>query len=76
MYRALGLASLLLAWSCSSPIEHDVILRNGLLIDGSGTAGYVGDLGIDGNRIAAIGDLGHAVGCCRRYCQVEADRSF
>ena len=62
MHRALGFASLLLAWSCNSPIEHDVILRNGLLIDGSGTAGYVGDLGIDGDRIAAIGDLGRAVG--------------
>ena len=53
---------LLLAWSCASPVTHDLILRGGTLIDGTGSPGYVGDLAVDGERIAAIGDLGTAVG--------------
>jgi len=37
--------------------EH--IIRNGLVIDGSGTAGIKTDIGISGDRIVAIGDLSH-----------------
>ena len=37
--------------------EH--IIRNGLVIDGSGTTGIKTDIGISGDRIAAIGDLSH-----------------
>ncbi len=41
---------------------YDVIIRNGLIIDGSGSAPYHGDLAIQGDRIAALGDLGDARG--------------
>ena len=39
---------------------YDVILRNGAVYDGSGTAPFVGDVAIAGDRIAAIGTLGRA----------------
>ncbi len=35
----------------------DYVLTNATLIDGSGSAGFVADLAIQGGRIAAIGDL-------------------
>src|SRR5262249_32714094 len=38
----------------------DVIIRGGLLYDGSGQAPRHADLGISGDRIATIGDLGNA----------------
>ncbi|WP_339792479.1 D-aminoacylase [uncultured Imperialibacter sp.] len=42
--------------SCSSP-DYDVIIRNGLIYDGSGSAPISADLGIKADTIAAIGDL-------------------
>ena len=50
--------------SCSSaPTERfDLIIRNGTIYDGSGSASYVGDVAIHGDRIAAIGDLSTARG--------------
>ncbi|MGJ3262855.1 MAG: N-acyl-D-amino-acid deacylase family protein [Salinarimonas sp.] len=38
----------------------DTILRNGLIIDGTGRAAYGGDIGVTGDSIAAIGDLSDA----------------
>jgi N-acyl-D-amino-acid deacylase len=42
--------------SCSSP-DYDVIIRNGIIYDGSGSAPISADLGIKADTIAAIGDL-------------------
>ncbi|MCR9144792.1 MAG: D-aminoacylase [bacterium] len=39
------------------PGDFDVVLRGGTVMDGSGAAGFRADLGIAGDRIAAIGDL-------------------
>ncbi|MDR0808694.1 MAG: hypothetical protein LBE86_06150 [Gemmobacter sp.] len=39
---------------------YDLILRNGCLITGDGSARFNGDLAVEGGRIAAIGDLGAA----------------
>lgn len=36
---------------------YDVIIRGGRVIDGSGAPGYLADIAVSGNRIAAIGDL-------------------
>ena len=33
---------------------HDILIRNGLVIDGSGAPGVRADIAVDGNRIAAI----------------------
>ncbi|MBT6567097.1 MAG: amidohydrolase family protein, partial [Candidatus Puniceispirillum sp.] len=42
--------------------DHNVpdhIIRNGLVIDGTGNAGIKADIGILNDRIVAIGDLSH-----------------
>jgi dihydroorotase/N-acyl-D-amino-acid deacylase len=39
---------------------YDVILKNGWIVDGSGNPRYRGDVGIRGDRIAAVGFLGGA----------------
>ena len=36
---------------------HDLIIRNGLVIDGTGASGYKGDIAINGDRITAIGQV-------------------
>ena len=40
-------------------MAHDIIIRNGTVIDGTGREGYRADVAIDGQRITAIGDLAH-----------------
>jgi N-acyl-D-amino-acid deacylase len=37
--------------------EYDVVIRNGRIVDGTGSPWYAADLGIRGGRIAAIGRL-------------------
>jgi N-acyl-D-aspartate/D-glutamate deacylase len=34
---------------------HDLVIRNGLLVDGSGAPGRPADVAVDGDRIAAVG---------------------
>ena len=41
-------------------MAHDVIIKGGTVIDGTGSAGVRADLAIDGDRITAIGDLSNA----------------
>lgn len=36
---------------------YDVLITDGLIYDGNGGAPYVADIGIDGGRVAAIGEL-------------------
>jgi N-acyl-D-amino-acid deacylase len=43
--------------------QHDVVIRNGLIYDGSGKPPYPGDLTIDGDRITYVGR--HATGHAR-----------
>ncbi|HYG00833.1 MAG TPA: D-aminoacylase [Chryseosolibacter sp.] len=43
------------------PIRFDTILRNGTIYDGSGNDGYVGDIAINADTIATIGDLSNAI---------------
>jgi N-acyl-D-aspartate/D-glutamate deacylase len=40
--------------------RYDVIIRNGRVIDGTGNPWFMADVALDGDRIAAIGDLGAA----------------
>ena len=56
------LAGILLFSACSSPQTYDVLIKNGQIVDGSGTASYIGDVGINADTIAAIGDLQDAKG--------------
>ncbi len=61
--NVLACAFLILVSTACAPAgapHYDVILRGGTLYDGSGDDPVVGDLAIDGDRIAAVGDLGDA----------------
>jgi dihydroorotase/N-acyl-D-amino-acid deacylase len=40
--------------------DYDVLIKNGSIIDGTGNPCVSGDVGIRGDRIAAIGNLDHA----------------
>jgi N-acyl-D-amino-acid deacylase len=53
---ALAAAVLLLfSASCSTRYDYDVIIRGGVIYDGSGGAAFVGDLGVRGDSIVAVG---------------------
>jgi len=47
---------------CNAQKQFDVLLRNGIIYDGSGNKSYKGDVGINADTIAAIGDLSKAKG--------------
>ena len=44
----------------SAGAEYDLVIRNGHIIDGTGSPWYAGDIGIYNGRIAAIGNLSGA----------------
>ena len=45
--------------------RYDVLIANGRIVDGTGAPWYRGDVGITGDRIAAIGSLGDAPAALR-----------
>jgi N-acyl-D-amino-acid deacylase len=53
---------LLIFYGCSSSVTYDVLIRNGMIADGSGSPAFQGDIGIMSDTIAAIGDLKNARG--------------
>jgi N-acyl-D-amino-acid deacylase len=54
--------ALLLSVACShsAPERYDVVLRGGTVYDGTGAPPRVADVGLAGDRIAAVGDLTRA----------------
>jgi N-acyl-D-amino-acid deacylase len=38
-------------------MAHDLVIRNGLIVDGTGSPGRTGDLAVDGDRITAVGTV-------------------
>jgi len=46
--------------ACTQPVSYDLILRGGTIYDGGGETPYVGDVALNGDTIAALGDLGNA----------------
>ena len=42
--------------------ENHILIRNGLIYDGTGRGPFKGDVGINGQKIAAIGQLKNARG--------------
>jgi N-acyl-D-amino-acid deacylase len=41
----------------SPPVEYDLVIRGGTVFDGSGNPGVVADVGINGDRIVAVGEI-------------------
>ena len=48
--------------SCTKTETYDILIKNGQLADGSGQPSYIGDIAINGDSIAAIGNLENAKG--------------
>ena len=48
--------------ACTPRSAFDIILRNGIIYDGSGSSSYLGDIAINADTIAAVGDLKSARG--------------
>jgi N-acyl-D-amino-acid deacylase len=59
-----GLVALVLTLiiSCTEKKSFDIVIRGGTIFDGSGGEPVVGDIGINSDTIAEIGDLSNAVG--------------
>lgn len=51
-------------------MEFDLLIRNAKIMDGTGNPWYFGDLGVDGERIVAIGNLKDA----RGRATIDADK--
>ena len=60
--KHLLLALFLLFSSQAAASEYDLVIRNGTLYDGSGNPPVNGDIAVNGDRIARVGDLGQATG--------------
>jgi len=58
----LGACFLSLTAGCSTAVQYDLIIRNGIIYDGTGSAPFAGDLAVNGDVIAAVGSLGNAHG--------------
>ena len=51
-----------LVLGCAAEPEYSFVLRGGTIYDGSGGEPFVGDVALEGDSIAAVGDLGRARG--------------
>ena len=56
------LSLIALTGASPTPREYDVVIRNGLIYDGSGKPPVRGDGAINGDRIVAVGKIGQARG--------------
>jgi len=57
-----GVLTLILACTQQPQQEFDYILRHGTIYDGTGNPSFIGDVAIQSDTIAAIGDLANAKG--------------
>jgi len=57
MIRSLLVFLILIASRPLIAADYDLVIRNGMIYDGSGAAPYRGAIGVSGDRIAGIGDL-------------------
>ena len=63
MYRVImvSVLSVLLTACAPEPTSYDLILRGGTIYDGSGGDPFIGDVAINGDLIAALGDIGDGI---------------
>ena len=57
MKKFLSILVIIFLLSCNNKKQYDTIIRNGMIYDGNGGAPYKGDIAINADTIAAIGDL-------------------
>ena len=38
-------------------MNHEIVIRNGLIVDGTGAESFVGDIAVDGDTITAVGEV-------------------
>ena len=57
MLKITKILALIFAFGCTQPQSFDVLIKNGNIYDGSGNPPFSGDIGINADTIAAIGDL-------------------
>ena len=43
--------------ACDPGFDHDIVIRNGTIVDGSGTNRFQGDIAINGNIISGVGTV-------------------
>lgn len=54
---SLALTSPAVVYAQARSPDYDLIIRGGVVFDGTGTEGRIADVGINGDRIMAVGDL-------------------
>ena len=57
LYQGILLLALLSLFSCKQKEDYDIIIRNGLIYDGNGGNPIKGDIGINADTVAFIGNL-------------------
>ena len=62
LFLAFCLVALTVACMGPTGPQYDVLIRNGTIYDGAGRAPFVGDVGINGDRIVAVGPSEDASG--------------
>ncbi|MEX0609520.1 MAG: D-aminoacylase [Balneolaceae bacterium] len=69
LFKALLTCGLLFIVSCVNNNQYDLIIKNGMVYDGSGTEPYEADIGINADSIEVIGDLSSAT--AKKYVDAE-----
>ena len=62
------------SFSCSITYDYDIILRDGLVIDGTGSPGYNADVGILDGKIKTIGIVSGKAKKELKALKLEEDR--
>src|SRR5689334_2431569 len=57
MKLVLSLIFLFTFFSLAFAADYDIVIRNGMIYDGSGSAPIKGDIAINGDKIAAVGKV-------------------
>jgi N-acyl-D-aspartate/D-glutamate deacylase len=55
LFSAVAIVAMASYSEAQRPLNPDLLLKNAVIIDGSGRPGVTGDVAIDGNRIVAVG---------------------